>query len=239
MKSPVIDRIFMSPGVRYVIGPAFLIFGGLPRHLLLKVPLLVAGLAMVAISNRVADLRLREEDARRALRVLLDTTVRSFEAARPASVDQTLRANIMILDPSQSLMRIAFATSGYSAHELQLQWAKGQGCAGRAWESGETRVVPDDVPMPLRVEDSQLSSRPYGMTEEQIRATADLTASVISVPLYIHRDSVEPVGVLNLDDSRAPEESLLTTPDIRGAVEDLASNIAELLQNIPRHSVFR
>lgn len=228
-----LQRFLLHRIFRYAIAPGLLVFGGVPGELWTKVSLLAAGWAGVAGSNIAADLRRKGDDARHALTYLLQTIVTSFEAARPSSTGRTLRANIMLIDKKRDVLVMTFHTAGYGETEKNLVWARGQGCVGRAWESAQTRVAPEDFEMPLRPEDAALASRPYGMTEEQIQLTAGRIGSVICVPIFLPRKPSEVAALLSLDDSKGLDDSLLGDPDIRGAVEELAAKAGELLESVP------
>jgi hypothetical protein len=217
----------MNGVIKYLVGPGVLIGGGAASPWEWKIALLLIGWILVGGSHWASDRALGREDAIRVIGMLLERTVTDFQAARPLPADMSLRANVMLIDPSANALRIAYSTPGYQAEERDLQWQRGQGCAGRAWESEETRVAPEDLPLPVAVEDADRSSRPYNMTSQQVRTTAGKTASVISSPIFVKERLV---GVLNLDDTKPPAESLLGDPDIRRAVEDLTEHLSTLLE---------
>lgn len=209
---------FTNVLVRFVVGPGLLVVGGLIPAYVVKVPLMLLGAGMVAGANIVADRVvkqaervLRQEDARQTVQRLLATAVRSIEAGRPVAADRTLRANLMLLDRAEGGLRVALSTGGYSHAECQLIWYVGQGCAGVAWESGQTVVAPQDGELPVSIADVTPHNRPWNMTDLQIQVVGYKLRSVLSAPVFLPTDLSRPVGVLNFDDSRPLGESQLAT----------------------------
>ena len=222
------QAFYLHPGVRYLLGPGLMAVGGLFPHPAIAIPGVVFGWLLIAASSRAADLALGVEDAQRSLKMLLDNAVTCFEVqGGPSPTDRSLRANIMVFDPEEDGLRIAYATAGYSSGETTLLWRKSQGCVGRAWEQGGVVVAPEDVELPVQASDADLTTRPWNMTVEQIRMTADRVASVISVPLTDDRG--EFLGVFSVDDEKPLSESVLGSPDVKPAVEQLAHSLVGLL----------
>lgn len=188
-----------------------MVAGGVIAPLAIKVPLLVAGLLLVEGGQWAGQRALRREDAQHALTLLLRNTVDVVEASRPSPADRTLRANIM-LPNEDGRLSIAYATAGYSQEEHRSSWEIGQGCAGVAWESERTQYAPEDEELPVSVEDAEARSRPWNMTDQQIRMTAGTIASVLSVPIRDQDDRV--VGVFSLDDRKPITESGLANADV-------------------------
>lgn len=79
----------------------------------------------------------------------------------------------------------------------------------------------------MTVEVANQADRPWNMTPEQVRMTAETISSVLSVPVFL---SGALVGVVNLDDSKKLGDSRLADQDVRNAVEDLAVNVGYLLE---------
>jgi GAF domain-containing protein len=225
----VVD-LLMRPSIRYLVGPGLIAFGAQIEPLVGRVPVLAAGWVLVAASSWQADRALGREDGRHSLTLLLQNAVTIFEAARSDVAERTLRANLMLVDDGGDALWIAYATVGYDASERSLSWHRGQGCAGVAWESGETVYAPYEDELPVFTGDADLASRPWNMTRDQILLTAEKIASIISVPVFLPEEPAMIVGVLNLDDSRPLDESLLAEPVVHAAVEELARSAGSLLE---------
>lgn len=103
--------------------------------LVVKVPQLVVGLALVAAGNVTSDRRTKAldalrttEDAQFNLTKLLQHTVTITEAAFGASGARSLRANVMLPDPTvDGRLRIAYYTQGYHQDELSPPWGEVKG----------------------------------------------------------------------------------------------------------------
>jgi len=221
--------------VRFGVGPSLLLAGGLIPSLWIKVPLLICGTVVVQGANIVGDRVLREaeqilrrEDARSYISRALTDAVTAVEAARPAPAQRTLRANIMLFDREAGGLRAVYYTSGYSDAERSLVWRLGQGCSGVAWERKRTAVAPEDEEIPIDPSSVRPHSRPWNMTEDQVRITGPAIRSVVSTPVFLPQTN-EVVAILSFDDSRPLEESALGNEDIRAFVEDFAEGIARVL----------
>lgn len=134
----------------------------------------------------------------------------------------------MLVDPKENVLRIAYYTTGYDPAEMKLPWARGQGCAGEAWQRLETVFAPEEGELPVTVADADRSDRPWNMTPEQIRLTAITISSVLSVPVFLPDGAF--AGVLSLDDRKSLDVSQLGNPDIRAAAEGLEDELGELLK---------
>src|SRR5207302_7245300 len=121
---------------------------------------------------------------------------------RPAGHGR-FRANVMLVDGD--VLRMAYQTPGYLQGEEALEWRRGEGCAGRAWETGQRTLAPnEDSPLPTP-EDAHHASRPWGMTPEQI-VNSNQVRAVVSVPIFLEEDPSRVVAVFNLDDTLPPTD---------------------------------
>lgn len=188
----------------------------------------IPGFLLVAGSRYFGNRARERSDARYTIARLLTVMVNTFAAARPAPVDRSLRANLMIIDPRTDSLRIAYFTPGYEDGELSLGWGQGQGCAGEAWRRQETIFAPEEGELPVSVETNKETHRPWNMTPEQIRLTATTISSVLSIPVFLPNGEI--AGVLNLDDQKPLADSLLAGEDIRAATEELAGELGALLE---------
>lgn len=146
------------------------------------------------------------------LEVILHRCAEAVAAYQGRSDLGTLRANIMVPTRSGQLGIIA-AHDMESDPDRHLTFARGQGCSGEAFDSGQ--VVVGDLAAVYRNswDDTRRvhGSAPWGITREQFEATRNLK-SLLSIPLRADR-SVR--GVLNLDDrvdiaeARFQDEELL------------------------------
>lgn len=226
-----LQQIALTRTVRFLVGPGLLAASALVSPLWAKALLVGAGWATVGFSSWTADAILHREDARRFLRAMLQSCIKTIEAARPTAAEGTLRANLMIIDKGSDSLAIALHAGHYMPTELSLRWNRGQGCAGRAWETGSVRVSDDpDVSMPVKVDDASKTTRPYGMSEEQITVTAERIKSVISAPVFATNDSSSIIGVVNLDDEKPLDASRLSEEEVRAAIEELASVAASFVE---------
>jgi hypothetical protein len=223
-----LERALSWSVTEYLIGPALLFAGGIVEGWGLRVAIGVPGLLIVAGSQLVGNRARERSDARFTIFRLLTVMVSTLEAARPTPVDRSLRANLMLVDPGENVLRIAYYTTGYDPAELRLLWASGQGCAGEAWQRLETVFAPEEGELPVTVADADRSDRPWNMTPEQVRLTAITISSVLSVPVFLPDGSF--AGVLNLDDRKSLDVSQLGNPDIRAAAEALEDQLGELLK---------
>lgn len=218
----------LRPWIRYFAGPGFIALGsfipGWPA-----IPVVAIGWLLVAGSSWASDELLRRQDARHAIEMLLDHAVTCFEAASPTPASHSLRASVFLLDSEAQGLRMAYSTSGYQDAEKTLLWQRGQGCVGMAWERSRTIFAPEDVELPVSASDIEKSNRPWNMTEEQIRTTAETVASVVAVPIAAGIGG-EFLGVFAVDDGRPLSESPLGNNDVPAAIEELADSVRGLLQ---------
>lgn len=210
-KLKVVGDLLQYWFVRYVVGPGLLATAALHRSGRAQLASILPGLLIVEGANWVSQRRAQKEGVRRdeAIRaqaveaahrriveVLIDA-VTVFEAHRPAD-EGRYRANVLLVDGD--VLRMAYKTPGYTEGEEALEWHKGQGCAGRAWERGQTTVAPtEDAPLPT-VENASAPTRGWGMTTSQVQNTTEIQA-VISVPIFSPDDPSQVVAVFNLDDT--------------------------------------
>lgn len=221
-------KVTLNPFVEYLIGPGLLFLGGIVEGGVWRAGVGLPGFLLVAGSRYFGNRAREQSDAGSTILRLLTVMVNTFVAARPAPKDRSLRANLLLLDRERDALRIAYYTPGYESGELQLRWRRGQGCAGEAWEKQETVFAPTEAELPVKVGSARGTPRPWNMTSEQIRQTAETISSVLSVPVFLPNGDF--AGALNLDDSKDLAESLLSSPDTRAAVEGLAREIGTLLQ---------
>jgi hypothetical protein len=220
--------VLLSPWVEYLLGPGPLFVGGVLSPWWVKILVGTPGFLLVAGSRYFGNRARERSDARYTIARLLTVVVNTFAAVRPAPVDRSLRANLMIIDKPRACLRIAYFTPGYGDGELGLEWGSGQGCAGEAWRREETIFAPEDGELPVSVETTLETHRPWNMTPEQIRLTAGTISSVLSVPVFVPDGSI--AGVLNLDDQKPLAQSLLGSEDVRAATEELAGELGALLE---------
>lgn len=220
-------RLLQSRFIEYVLGPGLLFVGGLMEGWMVKLAIGLPGFAFVAGSRFLGTRSREQSDARYTIFRLLTVMVNTLEAARPAPADRSLRANVMLVDSQREALRIGYYTTGYRPEELELEWHRGQGCAGEAWAKQESFFAPEQGELPVSVDDANQVDRPWNMTPEQIRLTAESIGSVLSVPVFLPNGNF--VGVLNLDDSKELSLSLLNSTDVLAAAEDLADEVGEFL----------
>ena len=225
----MLAEILLHPLIRYFAGPGLMALGALLQPPASFV-LVVFGWLLVAGSSWSAGIALHREDARQAIDSLLDIAVTSFEAAGAQPDGRTLRANIMVVTEDEGALEMAFWTSGYLEGERDLLWQPGEGCVGLAWERQEVVLAPEDVELPVQASDAELATRPWNMTPEQIRMTAETIAAVLSVPIFGVSRPSHVLGVLSIDDERALDDSPLGSSDVQSAAEQLAVAVAPLLE---------
>ncbi len=159
--------------VRFVIGPGLLATAALHQTWEAKVASILPGLLIVQGGNWVSERRRAHEERRRAraikarevesahrriVEVLIDA-VTVFEAHRPKDHGR-FRANVMLVEGD--VLRMEYRTSGYTEVEEALEWHRGEGSAGRAWDRGQTVIAPtDDAPLPTIDEGSFDRIREY------------------------------------------------------------------------------
>jgi hypothetical protein len=219
---------------RTIAGPAIIAVYAEVDPVPAKLGLLLVGLAVTSGGSWVVERRFnrsheqrRKDDARAQISRLLHSSVTSFEATRPVPAERTLRANVMLANAAGE-MTMTYYSEGYTEGEAKVPWRRGQGTCGEAFSSGVTCVAPESDELPVKASDADRKTRPWNMSPEQVRWSADRIRSVISAPIRLPGNR-KVVGVLNFDDSRPLAESLLSDREVAAAVESLAEHIGQLL----------
>lgn len=223
--------------VRYVIGPGLLATAPLYKDPAPQWTSIVSGLLIVEGANVAATRRRRREEshrekagaerdleaAHRHIAELLSDAVTVFEARRPADQGR-FRANVMLVEGD--VLRMAYKTPGYLEAEEALEWRRGEGCVGRAWESGQRVLAPTpDAPLP-RPEDAHQPTRPWGMTSGQVLTTAHVEM-IISVPILAPENPGRVVALFNLDDAIPPSDY---GAPVFQAAEGVAARVGQWLE---------
>jgi hypothetical protein len=158
------------------------------------------------------------------IRGRLTTGVRILEALKPEH-GGIFRSSVLVVDAAQGVLRPAgMSTQQYKDDELAVEWMKGQGPPGLAWQSGRLVIAPGPhnivprarraigVPLPgsrrrpaLRHAANNEPRSVQPVTREQSRLL-DSIEMMICNPLVCPRNGV--IGVLTLEDTLPPGEHL-------------------------------
>lgn len=225
--------VLTSQWNRLLVGPGMALSASLIPPLAVKVPAAIAGFALTAGGNllsnrrvRIIEERFKRQDVGRVIEHTLLVAARFIEASQ-GSTDRTLRANVMLLDRDLAL-RVTYQSEPGEDNE-HLRWRRGQGCVGRVLETGKT-VIGDEL-LPVTIADADKKHRPWNMSPEQIRHTAERIGSILSIPLRLP-EGRRVVGVLNFDDPKPVTESLLNRPDIIETAELVAKGLGPYLAEL-------
>jgi len=103
-----------------------------------------------------------------------------------------MRANVMLVNPKDQYLHITHRYNMDNATDRDISFAKGEGCCGRAWDTGQQAVADMTIP-----------EQPYGpawglSTDKKKRQTEHLKSILSSPILHPDREN-EFIGVLNVD----------------------------------------
>lgn len=210
---------FVGPGC---ISAAALAMGGT------AVLLVVAGLGLALgdfVTTEVAGTQRRKEWVRVRVEDLL-------EVARDmlwASGSKNVRVNVMLVRDGK--LWVEYRRGNYAPEETTEPWARGQGCAGQAYE--RDRIVfgaLDD-----RTRDAARAMLGSVDAEVEVllpqRIEAERIASVMSVPVCDRTRNI--VAVLNVDDRLSLTDSALVKREVVQAFERIANRLAAVLDDAP------
>ncbi len=154
-------------------------------------------LILLTINGFVLDtLFLKRIELRRKLKNILKEVVHAVEKFQGRVGSETLRANIMFLDSKKHKLLIEAHYRMDIDPDKDISFSRGQGCAGRAFDTGET-IIGD-------IEDAYSKNNlPWGITREHKNLTKDLK-SLISIPVKFND---EIVAIINFDDKINLKES--------------------------------
>ena len=207
--APGVVSPFLPLPVR--VGCAVLSLGGLG-----------AASASAYATDREADKLYRRADARSSLQFALNLLCRAKQLE-----GTHLRANVMIWDVDEKGLRIAHCSGGYGDREMSVVWRPEEGACGRAWETQLTAIYPDDGETPANPADAGKTTRPWGMTSEQIHETSARVKMAVSTPLTEPDDRSTLIGVLSFDCDRAVDRPV--ADDLAKVAEQSREMVAGLL----------
>lgn len=188
----------------------------MPPNILWTLSLLAGAWAILAtwaIANR---------DKLRAEGQLEDYLHNMAEAIEKTVPGGRVRVNVMTFDKKKGVLKVRWHAKMESEMEQQLGWKKGQGCAGRAFETQE--IQSSDLSQIQAVSDFEHLRRhdgqtPWGMSKDHWQLTRDL-GSVLSVHIPSARRPFKPIGVLNIDSTLPLGRSALDSAQILGLVTE-------------------
>lgn len=230
-----LGTVLRSGFVRYALGPGLLasaaVLDGVGKVItVVSGGVLVEGASLAAQSHekRLAAKSRQQKNADH-VKELLQAWVGLLESHHKVD-GARFRANVMVVDGDT--MSITYSSGFYTEQEMNLEWRRGEGTTGHAWDTCRTQVAPlDDQPLP-ELTDAQGKTRPWGCTRNQILATADHVRWVISVPIVDPHDPTcsTVLAVLSVDDNVAPTDQYAEV--IPPAVETFAQQVAKPLMAI-------
>lgn len=137
-------------------------------------------------------------NAERQLQEVLQNLATTVASKTPEGAQ--IRVNVMTPNEKQGFLQVRWHVNMDSELERNLGWAKGQGCAGRAFETQQ--IQSEDLSQYQKSDFEELRGRdgqtPWGMSRDHWQLTRHL-GSVVSIHIPSPRRPFKPVGVLNID----------------------------------------
>ena len=222
-----VEQMFRS-AVGKVAGPVVMASSAALSSQLVRLETVIAGGVIAMASDLAVKRHIRrlekewtypEDDVRGRLTI----SVRVLENLNPEQ-GGIFRASVLVVDSGRQVLRQGgMSTNQYKDDELAVEWVKGQGPPGLAWQSGRLVVAPGPQQIVPRVRRAICVPLPgsrrrgvvrYGTNEPNaiqpvVAAQLKLLDNVemmICNPLICPRNGV--IGVLTLEDTLPPGEHL-------------------------------